>query len=77
MLKVTNIIYCHILLQSNIYGIYWKITRLRYLRKTVNLNEMKRQILDIIDSQRCYKVMKTHRTKLRVEMNNKNGVIKH
>ena len=31
--------------------------------------------MDIIDWQRCYNVMKTHRAKLRVDLNNKDGLI--
>ena len=38
-----------------------------------NLNEQR----SIINSQWCYHLMKAHRTKLGVEVNNKNSLIMH
>ena len=73
-------IYCHILMQSNIYDKCWKIIWLSFLKRTFKLIWDKNYInkhRDIIDSRRCYNVMKTHRTKLRVDMNNKDKIIMH
>ena len=55
-----------------------KNNQINILKEPLNLNYMKNynsKQRDIINSRRCYNVMKTHRTKLRVEMNNKDNIM--
>ena len=55
-----------------------KTNQINILKEPLNLDDMKNynsKQRDIINSQTCYNVTKTHRTKLRVEMNNKDGLI--
>ena len=55
-----------------------KNNQINILKEPVNLDDIKNynsKQRDIINSRICYNVMKTHRTKLRVEMNNKDGLI--
>ena len=57
-----------------------KNNQISILKGPLNLDDMKHyksKQRDIITSRRCYNVMKTHRTKLRVDMNNKDGFIMH
>ena len=58
----------------------FKNNHINILKGPLNSDEMKNNISkqgDRIDSQRCSNVMKTHRAKLRVDMNKKDSLIMH
>ena len=72
--------YCHILIQSNICDKCFEITRLIFKKYLLNLDDMKNnnsKQRNRIDLQRRSDVIKTHRAKLRVDMNNKDDLIVH